>query len=226
MKPKVCVAVPARSQLEATELLKKAEAAGADLAEVRFDYAIEALQPRLLAKATGLPLMATNRPSREGGLFAGGEHERFDILLRAAEAGFSYVDLELSTPCLHTFVDTFKALGVKSVISHHDFASTPPLTELLDIVRRMEAEGASVCKLITTAASTADNLACLELVSKVAERTSVVCFAMGERGLVSRALSPLFGAVWTYASVEEGLETASGQITIMKLRQLYALLGA
>jgi len=225
VKPRVCVAIPARTRLEAAEFLKRAEAADADLAEIRFDYAREELEPRLLAKATRLPLIATNRPSREGGLFNGSEHERLDTLLHAAEAGFQYVDLELSTSHLHAVIDRFRALGPRIVISHHDLDTTPPRVEMRNLVRRMEAEGASICKLITTANDMTDNLACLGLVSEVARTTPIVCFAMGEKGLLSRVFSPLFGAFCTFASIEDGLETAPGQITIAKLRRAHELLG-
>jgi len=225
VKAKICIPIPARTQSEAVGLLRKAGASDADLAEVRFDYAQEELQPRLLTRATGLPLVATHRLRREGGLFAGNEEERLETLLHAAEAGFQYVDLELSTPNLRPLVERFTALGVRVMTSHHDLVSTPPLAEMRELVKRMEEAGASVCKLITTAEGVADNLTCLGLVSEVAERTPIVCFAMGDKGLVSRALSPLFGAFCTYASIEEGMETAPGQVTIAQLRRIHGLLG-
>ncbi|MEM2960941.1 MAG: type I 3-dehydroquinate dehydratase, partial [Candidatus Bathyarchaeia archaeon] len=61
---------------------------------------------------------------------------------------------------------------------------------------------------------------------EMSKKTNLVCFAMGENGLLSRILSPLFGASFTYASLERGLETAPGQITISELREIYRRLGA
>jgi 3-dehydroquinate dehydratase len=49
---------------------------------------------------------------------------------------------------------------------------------------------------------------------------------MGENGKVSRLLSPLFGAFFTFASLEQGNETAPGQMTIQDMRASYELLGA
>jgi 3-dehydroquinate dehydratase len=57
------------------------------------------------------------------------------------------------------------------------------------------------------------------------EKTNIVCFAMGKKGVLSRIFSPLFGAYFTYASVNQGLETASGQLDIQRLRKIYSLLG-
>ncbi len=48
---------------------------------------------------------------------------------------------------------------------------------------------------------------------------------MGEHGKVSRLLSPLFGAFFTFASLEQGNETAAGQMSINEMRAAYALLG-
>ena len=47
---------------------------------------------------------------------------------------------------------------------------------------------------------------------------------MGKKGRISRILSPLFGANFTYASIKEGLETASGQLSIEQFKRIYSLL--
>jgi 3-dehydroquinate dehydratase/shikimate dehydrogenase len=51
----------------------------------------------------------------------------------------------------------------------------------------------------------------------------VVGIAMGEEGLVSRVLGPRAGAAFTFASLEDGVETAPGQVTARTLRELYRL---
>jgi len=48
--------------------------------------------------------------------------------------------------------------------------------------------------------------------------------AMGPLGLVSRILCPLIGGDFTYASMEKGKESASGQITVTELRKLYDMM--
>jgi 3-dehydroquinate dehydratase len=47
---------------------------------------------------------------------------------------------------------------------------------------------------------------------------------MGELGKTSRLLSPIFGAFFTFASLEKGSETAPGQISIKEMRTAYSLL--
>ena len=49
---------------------------------------------------------------------------------------------------------------------------------------------------------------------------------MGEHGKISRLLSPVFGAFFTFASLEAGSETAPGQISIREMKSAYSSTGA
>ncbi len=49
--------------------------------------------------------------------------------------------------------------------------------------------------------------------------------AMGPLGFASRVLCPLVGGYFTYASIERGKESASGQITVRELKKLYEMVG-
>ena len=82
------------------------------------------------------------------------------------------------------------------------------------------AAGADICKVVTTAHSFQDNLTVLQLIAEF-PKSKMVSFAMGPLGSVSRILCPLVGGYFTYASIEEGKESASGQITVRDLRKLY-----
>jgi 3-dehydroquinate dehydratase/shikimate dehydrogenase len=47
---------------------------------------------------------------------------------------------------------------------------------------------------------------------------------MGELGVISRLLSPIFGGYFTYASVEKGKESAVGQFTVAETKKIYELI--
>jgi 3-dehydroquinate dehydratase len=47
---------------------------------------------------------------------------------------------------------------------------------------------------------------------------------MGAAGQLSRVLCPLVGGYFTYASIEEGMESADGQITVKSLKEIYRIL--
>jgi 3-dehydroquinate dehydratase len=48
---------------------------------------------------------------------------------------------------------------------------------------------------------------------------------MGELGKTSRLLSPVFGAFFTFACLDETRKTAKGQLTIEEMKQAYETLG-
>jgi len=229
-KIRVCVPIPARSLREAFAMIRRAEESGADIIELRLDYMGSELLDALdrlkdFVKYTSVPLIATNRHAGQGGMWNLSEEQRINVLLKAAEAGFTYVDFELVTEGLRDVVGAVKTYGARVIISFHDFNSTPSLSELERIVRAEVEAGADICKVVTMANGLDDSIKCLILTYEVSQKYDVICFAMGRYGLLSRVLSPIFGASFTYASLGVGFETASGQLTIEDLREIYGRLG-
>jgi len=49
----------------------------------------------------------------------------------------------------------------------------------------------------------------------------MVVFGMGELGKISRIISPFLGAEFTFASVDDTLNTAPGQISFDKLNYIH-----
>lgn len=225
MKIRICTPIAAEKDSEAIHLIRKAEAMGADLIELRLDYLNDLGGVRKVVESTALPIIATNRKYEQGGHRPQSEDRRIQALLEVADLGFQYVDVELSTANLESVIRELKEMGVSSIVSFHDFKQTPNVADLERIVRSQMETGADVCKLVTTANELDDGISCLLLTSKMSENTKIVCFAMGKKGILSRILCPLFGAPFTYASVEKGLETASGQLSISDLKEIYRSLG-
>jgi 3-dehydroquinate dehydratase type I len=115
-------------------------------------------------------------------------------------------------------------LGVKPIASYHKYDGTLGVSAMEKILDEQIASGASVCKIITTANQIEDNLPTLNFISWASDKAKLVCFCIGEHGKVSRLLSPLFGAYFTFASLEQGSETAAGQMSLTEMRNAYALL--
>ena len=88
----------------------------------------------------------------------------------------------------------------------------------------MRSAGADLCKVVTTARSFGDNITLLKLLHAF-PGLDMVAFAMGETGRMSRVLSALAGACFTFASAATGCESAPGQVTVAELRELYGALG-
>jgi 3-dehydroquinate dehydratase-1 len=213
-KPVICVPV-IRDDLAA---LKKAEPF-ADLFEVRID--LIGKNWREVVAQLKKSWVACNRRSEEGGKARGNEEERTKELITAIGLGAGIIDIELSTPGLAKVIKEIKGKA-QCLISYHNYKETPA-EKLHEIVRQQMAAGADICKVVTTARCFADNIAVLQLIQEFPE-TKIIAFAMGAAGQISRALCPLAGSYFTYASLAEGKESAEGQIAVEDLRKIYRII--
>jgi 3-dehydroquinate dehydratase type I len=216
---RICVSILPETISEAKQLINRAEEIQADFIEVRLDN-IEKNSSKLvdLTSRQKTPLIAADRSRKN-------EADRQALMLNAAKSGFQYVDVDLSSPKLQSFITQLKASGAKCIVSSHDYAKTPSLMELNRILEREVSSGADVCKIVTTATRVEDNLTLLQFIQTTPVRKKPVCFAMGDLGRTSRLLSPVFGSFFTFASLERGSETAPGQMTVQEMRDAYDLLG-
>jgi len=191
-----------------------------DLYEVRIDLIGDGWSE--LVQELKKPWIACNRLADEGGGWGKSEASRIAELLKAIELGADMIDIELRTENLDETVKLIKKRA-KCLLSSHQLTGTLPLDSLKRIIERQLAAGADICKVVTTANSFDDNLTVLQLITEFSE-LKIVSFAMGPLGSVSRVLCPLTGGYFTYASIEEGRESASGQITVRDLRKLYEMI--
>ena len=215
-KPRIC-AVIVNNDLEAVREIEPF----VDLFEVRVDLIGDGWQE--LVKQFKKPWIGCNRRVDEGGRWAGDEASRIAKLLKAIELGADMIDLELRTTNLKEAIELIKEKA-KCLLSFHELRGTPPLNSMREIVRRQLEAGADVCKVVTTAQRFEDNLTILQLISEFS-KTGIVALAMGPLGFASRVLCPLVGGDFTYASIEPGKESASGQITVRELRKIYEMVG-
>jgi 3-dehydroquinate dehydratase type I len=222
---KVCVSIPPKTIDEAVNLLEKAEAQHADFIEIRLDRLKKPERLEDIACSSSTPLIATNKSTKNHGNFSGSEDDRQRILLDAARNDFEYVDVDLYTSNMKELIDNLHEVGTNPIVSFHDFNHTPDLPQLNIVLKQEIAVGAGVCKIVTTARQIEDNLTILDFTSKASKDVKLVCFAMGELGKPSRLLSPLFGAFFTFASLNEKRKTAKGQLTIQKMGLAYEALG-
>jgi 3-dehydroquinate dehydratase-1 len=170
-------------------------------------------------------LIATNRSGDCGGEYSGSERRRQQTLIEAAKKGADYIDVELSAPGLKDVIREALRRNVKPIISSHDFDETRGMEELEETLKKEIASGADVCKIVTTARSITDNLKVLEFTSRASKKSRIVCFSMGQLGKPSRLMSPIFGALFTIASLDGENGTASGQLTLQEARAAYKALG-
>jgi 3-dehydroquinate dehydratase type I len=220
VKPLICVALTCRDAEQTITRVR--ELSSPDLIEIRFDYGVEPIHPSRIRDVTDAQLIATNRPAYQGGLSKEAEEGRLGTLYEACEAGFEYADVELAAPGSGDAVKRVHDAGSRCILSHHDFIATPTLEEFNRLHAQAELMGADVVKLVGTANCYGDNMVYL---AYLLVKPGNVSFGMGLHGVPSRVLSPLMGGAFTYASTGEGEESAPGQLTLQKLRELYEAMG-
>lgn len=224
MIAKICVSLLPKNYTEALNLINKAENLDSDLIELRLDFLGSTIDFDELVAHGNKPKIATifTKDKETKPNITGVDQQK--ILLKAAEHGFNYVDVGLSSPSLKSFINQIRALGCAPIVSFHDFAGSFPLFKLEKILDEEISSGAEVCKIVTTASKIEDNLVLLDFVSKKSAKTRLVCFCMGSLGKISRLLSPFYGSFFTFASLEKGSETAKGQLSIREMQEIYRIL--
>ncbi len=189
----------------------------AELLELRFDYLAE-WDPQIIrdivkmALACSRPVVATCRVKAEGGAFTGSEEQRLKILALAAESGANYVDVELSS------IGDGELPGQSAgrIISNHDFYGLPK-----DLARRValiKEKGVGVLKIAYKAQKITDSFAALDILNQ--EKGSIA-IAMGAEGVITRLAARKLDALLTFVSLDDESVTASGQVTVNEMCNVY-----
>jgi 3-dehydroquinate dehydratase type I len=171
------------------------------------------------------PILATNRPKGEGGLFEGTEELRLEILHKAIDAGAEWIDLE--ERIADGAFQGFRSRNARILLSHHDFSATPDRLSLQRLAETMARRRPHAIKIVTYARTPEDNLRVLELIPFGRQELGidVLAFCMGPQGRWSRAVCVFLGSPWTYVQLPELSPAAEGQFTLAEMRTLLNRLG-
>ena len=184
---------------------------GADILELRIDGIANPNSKvvKHMIEEINFPIIITNRVSSEGGFFKGSEEERIAILKECAELA-DYVDIELNTDL--KYIDSIKKTGVKTIVSFHDFEKTPPVDDLLAILK-CEKKLGDIAKIAVMPKNLEDTVIVLAILSRC---KNTIAISMGELGSYTRILASKFSSPITFAT--GGDTTAPGQIDIETMK--------
>ncbi|HXD30095.1 MAG TPA: shikimate dehydrogenase [Pyrinomonadaceae bacterium] len=221
----VCVPICEETISLAKQEIARAAQIG-DLLEIRLDY----LNDFTLAEISELvgcaheldkPLILTFRPKEQGGHRALEPERRLQFWKEANEVfKREFFDIELD---LLRNSESIPELDWNRVIcSHHDFDGVP--SNLSQIYEAMVQTPARFVKIAVSAHDAIDCLPIFELLGRAeSEGRLLIAIAMGQAGLMTRVLGPARGSYLTYGSSDDSRSTAPGQLSAVKLRDLYRI---
>jgi 3-dehydroquinate dehydratase type I len=221
----ICTPIIAQNSAEALRKIAEAEPL-ADIMEIRLDL-MKSFDLKEILNARTKPVLVTYRSTREGGRGAADYESQMRYLMNAVEDGADFVDVEYRLP-LKFRQKLFQHQGVSQfVLSTHLLHGTPSREELDEIFRKMAATGADIIKIVAHARSWEDNLRVLELIPKAqALGIKIIAFCMGPVGRISRVFTHLMGGYVTFASVEHGQQSASGQMPVREMKRMLEILSS
>jgi 3-dehydroquinate dehydratase type I len=206
----ICVSIGEQTYSGVIAALEKV-----DFAEIRLDVSRITSSEIRTVFSSEKQLVAT---CREGFY---DKNERLDRLVEAVRAGAAFVDVETEADedFRKAIAQQARLNNCKLIVSYHNFEETPSLSEMCNIVEICKEQGADLVKLVTTAKNKSDASRVLSLYDKYPD-TSLVAFAMGATGLITRVACVFLGAPYTYAAVSDDKPLANGQISVEKIRNV------
>jgi len=222
METKLCIPIVGNTLKEIQQQINKAESKS-DIIEIRADYLNKINRAKIseIRQLTEVPLIFTCRPEYEHGNYQGSSSKRKELLRKAVESEYDYVDVEFGSKFYKEIIQE-SAGNSKIILSKHNFETTPSRTELRDLKEKMENTGTDIIKLITTAESILDNFKIFKLLQKQQDREKkLISFCMGGKGEISRILAAKFGSFITFAALDEEKLSAPGQIKVDEMSRTY-----
>ena len=167
--------------------LSNAAAAGAagDVVELRLDALSILDAPNVqnvlcaarAAIGQGVPLLATIRTKKEGGLADLTDAAYGELGTAICHSGLAdLLDVEASTApaVIAAIQQQARESGVKTVFSSHNFAETPPTETMVNTLTDMVRRGADIAKLAVMPHTPADTARLLEATAQAAQATGTI----------------------------------------------------
>ena len=207
--PKIVGVIFSRADLERAVRMRKPP----DFFELRLDRLINSAIGPLLA-----PLIITARDPREGGANNLSAPRRRALLLEFLPRA-AYVDVELrSARALRSVLESASENKVRTILSFHDFETTPSDARLDRIASQARSLGAAVVKVATRTDTAAQLDRLLDFWERQRPALDVVAMGIGKLGRASRLELARRGNILNY--VHLGSPAASGQLSIQELRRV------
>lgn len=215
MRAYICLSIAAENIRELINIAQETEKF-IDLFEIRLDY----LENKNEIFDVRLPCRTiyTFRPKRQGGLFAGNENDRLNLLIKIARTfPNSFIDLEYDVPN-EIFYEINKSCS--TICSYHEFTEE---WNMNDIVKALD-KPAEMFKIALMANSTEKIFRCIDILHSLRNQgKNLNLVVMGSQGQWFRIVASFLKLPWTYICYSPQLQTAPGQLSFNQAIKIYRL---
>lgn len=204
----ICVSISDKNKDTCLQMLEKVE-----MAEIRLDLTSSSAEDIDEIFNHPTPKIATCRF----------ENTSLEIqknkLIRAVKAGADYIDIEIEVPEEQRIelVSMARKNKCKVIISYHNYNETPGLKELFTIADKCYEMGADIAKIAAMVKKPEDNA---RLMALYEIGFPIVSLGMGDLGKATRIIALMLGAEFSFASEDDGVSTAPGQIKYSKMKDI------
>jgi len=208
----ICISVAPQSRTLAKVDMLNASRQG-DMVELCLDHLVKEPDVADLMEGIDKPVLVSCRRPQDGGEYRGTEEHRVTLLRQAIVAGPAYVELDLDVAgSIPRFGQTKRVVSITRL--------DEPIEDVAPLLEAAKKVNADVLKLTCAAARLESAWPLLKALSEKGD-IPVVVVAAGPAATLTALVACKFGAPWTYAALEKGMEAYPGQPTIDELRDVY-----
>ena len=148
---------------------------------------------------------------------------RKSLFSMALEMNVEYIDLEIESveELLEWLKSEVEEKETELILSYHNYEFTPPIEELLRILKYCFKLGADVAKIACLANSDDDVVNLIKMYRKQGRK---IVLGMGEKGMLTRVAAPVLGAEFTFAAADKESATAPGQLSVKEMKDLFEIM--
>ncbi len=234
----ICVPIVGPSMEDILSQVQEAVQAKVELIELRPDMwmkesklhedeyvsTIVSLVEEVHSKFIEIPLLFTWRTLAEGGETPLSSENYTSVLQAIVNQNLvQAIDVELFayTEAIGSIMEQAHQQGMQTVMSYHNFQSTPDIETLHVYAERMVSIGAEVIKFALMPSTNDDVLSVLQFTKELTKRYPQlprITMSMGQLGQMTRTCGNVFGNCLTFGTL--GQVSAPGQVEVNLLKQL------
>ncbi len=197
---------------------------GSHIAEKEYIPTIVNLVEQLRSKYADMPMLFTWRTLAEGGEVPLSSESYRNLLQTIVDQDLvQVIDVELFayTEEIGSIMKQTHQQAIQTVMSYHNFQSTPDIETLHTYAERMVSVGAQVIKFALMPTTNGDVLSVLQFTKELTERYPQlprITMSMGKLGQMTRTCGNVFGNCLTFGTL--GQASAPGQVEVALLKEL------